>query len=133
MQLCDTWLRLVWRKFTLAIKSLFAFFNECTRIINSPSCYVLNFESHYFRLKVPWRSYGIFKVSFMNFPTLLYYYFFSVYVHMLFRIWLNKNFWNFPGVSSSKPSGGFKANSAFHPLEVKQMMTTNLWELSGKK
>ena len=36
------WLKLVWHESNLAIKSLFSFFNECTQIINSPSCCVLD-------------------------------------------------------------------------------------------
>ena len=38
-----------------------------------------------------------------------------------------------PGVSYSKPLGGSKVNSAFHPSEVDKMSTRNFWELSGKK
>ena len=33
----------------------------------------------------------------------------------------------------SKPLGGAKFDSAFHPSEVDQMSTRNFWELSGKK
>ena len=35
-------LNLVWHELNLAIKSWFSFFNECTHIINSPSCCVLD-------------------------------------------------------------------------------------------
>ena len=33
----------------------------------------------------------------------------------------------------SKPLGGSKIDSAFHPSEVGKMNTRNTWELSGKK
>ena len=33
----------------------------------------------------------------------------------------------------SKPLGGFKVNSAFHPSEVDQLSTRKSWELNGKK
>ena len=33
----------------------------------------------------------------------------------------------------SKPLGGSKVDSAFHPSEVDKMSTRNFWELSGKK
>ena len=36
-------------------------------------------------------------------------------------------------VPCSKPLGGSKVNSAFHPLDVDKMSTRNFWELSGKK
>ena len=35
--------------------------------------------------------------------------------------------------SCSKPMGGSKVDSAFHPSEVGKMSTRNFWELSGKK
>ena len=38
-----------------------------------------------------------------------------------------------PGVLSSKPLGGSKVDSAFHPSEVDEISTRNFWELSGKK
>ena len=37
-----------------------------------------------------------------------------------------------PGVPYSKPLGGSKVDSAFHPSEVGKMSTRNFWELSGK-
>ena len=33
----------------------------------------------------------------------------------------------------SRPLGGSKVDSAFHPPEVDRMSTRNFWELSGKK
>ena len=33
----------------------------------------------------------------------------------------------------SKPLGGSKVDSAFHPAKVDKMSTENFWELSGKK
>ena len=38
-----------------------------------------------------------------------------------------------PGVPCSKPLGGSKVDSAFHPYEVDKMSTSNFWELNGKK
>ena len=38
-----------------------------------------------------------------------------------------------PGVPCSKPLGGSKVDSVFHPSEVDKMSTRNFWELSGKK
>ena len=38
-----------------------------------------------------------------------------------------------PWVLCSKPLGGSKVDSAFHPSEVGKMSTRNFWELSGKK
>ena len=38
-----------------------------------------------------------------------------------------------PGVPCSKPLGGSKVDSAFHPSEVDKMSTSNFWELNGKK
>ena len=38
-----------------------------------------------------------------------------------------------PGVLCSKPLGGSKVDSAFHPSEVDEMSTRNFWELNGKK
>ena len=38
-----------------------------------------------------------------------------------------------PGVLCSKPLGGSKVDSAFHPSKVDKMSTRNFWELSGKK
>ena len=33
----------------------------------------------------------------------------------------------------SKPLGGFKVSSAFHPSEVDHLSTRKSWELNGKK
>ena len=38
--------------------------------------------------------------------------------------------WN-NGVPCSKPMGGSKVDSAFHPPEVDKMSTRNFWELSS--
>ena len=38
-----------------------------------------------------------------------------------------------PGVPCSKPLGGSKVDSVFHPSEVDKLSTRNFWELSGKK
>ena len=38
-----------------------------------------------------------------------------------------------PGVLCSKPVGGSKVNSAFHPSEVDKMSSRNFWKLSDKK
>ena len=38
-----------------------------------------------------------------------------------------------PGVLCSKPLGGSKADSVFHPSEVDKMSTRNFWEIIGKK
>ena len=38
-----------------------------------------------------------------------------------------------PVIFHSKPLGGFKVDSVFHPSEVDQISTRNFWELSGKK
>ena len=38
-----------------------------------------------------------------------------------------------PGVPCSKPLGGSKVDSAFHPSEVDKVSTRTFWELSGKK
>ena len=38
-----------------------------------------------------------------------------------------------PRVPCSKPLGGSKVDSAFHPYEVNKMSTRNFWELNGKK
>ena len=35
-------------------------------------------------------------------------------------------------VPCSKPLGGSKVDSAFHPFKVNQMSNRNFWELSGK-
>ena len=37
-----------------------------------------------------------------------------------------------PGVPCSKPLGGSKVNSAFHPSKVNKMSTRNYWELVVK-
>ena len=42
-------------------------------------------------------------------------------------------FVTFPGVPCSKPLGGSKDDSAFHPSEADKMNTRNFWELSGKE
>ena len=39
---------------------------------------------------------------------------------------------NYGKVPCSKPLGGSKVDSAFHPSEVDKMSTRNIWELSGK-
>ena len=36
-------------------------------------------------------------------------------------------------VPCSKPLGGSKVDSVFHPSEVDKMNTRNFWELNGKK
>ena len=46
--------------------------------------------------------------------------------------WLSRWIPN-PGVPSSKPLGGSKVDSAFHPAEVDKMSTRSFWELNGKK
>ena len=46
--------------------------------------------------------------------------------------WLSRWIPN-PGVPCSKPLGGSKVDSAFHPSEVDKMSTKSFWELSGKK
>ena len=38
-----------------------------------------------------------------------------------------------PGVPNSKPLGGSKVNSAFHPSKADEMSARNIWQLSGKK
>ena len=38
-----------------------------------------------------------------------------------------------PGVPCSKPLGGSKVDSAFHPSEVDKTSTRNFLELNGKK
>ena len=46
---------------------------------------------------------------------------------LVVRHWIpNPRFW------SSKPLGGSKVDSAFHPFEVDQMSTKNYWGLRGK-
>ena len=37
-----------------------------------------------------------------------------------------------PVVPCSKPLGGSKVDSAFHPSEIGKMSTRNFWELTGK-
>ena len=40
-------------------------------------------------------------------------------------------YWMFnPGTTVSKPLGGSKVDSPFHPLEVDQMITRTSWQLS---
>ena len=46
---------------------MFPVFNECTRISNSPSSYVLDLRTTLSKLKVAWKFNAIFKVPFMNF------------------------------------------------------------------
>ena len=41
--------------------------------------------------------------------------------------------YDFPELPGSKPLGGSKVNSAFHLFEVDQLITSNSWELNGKK
>ena len=48
------------------------------------------------------------------------------------QLWLRRWIPN-PGVLCSKPLGGSKVDSAFHPSEVHKMSTRTFWELSGKK
>ena len=51
-----------------------------------------------------------------------------------FVLWsLTRRWISNPGVPCSKPLGGSKVDSAFHPSEVDKMSTRNYWELSGKK
>ena len=38
-----------------------------------------------------------------------------------------------PGIPCSKPLGGSKVDSAFHPSEVDKVSTRNFWGLNGKK
>ena len=103
---------------------MFAFFNECTRIINSPSCYVLNFESHYFRLKVPWRIYGIFKVSFINS--------FQLFLIIIFFLSMCICFLEFDWI---KTSGIFQASQvqnhrvASRPIQPSILLRSNKWWL----
>ena len=40
---------------------------------------------------------------------------------------------NAQGITGSKPLGGSKVNSAFHPSEVDQMTARNSWVMRGKK
>ena len=56
--------------------------------------------------------------------------FFDIYGAM--AQWLRRWIPN-PGVPCSRPLGGSKVDSAFHPSEVDKMSTRNFWELSGKK
>ena len=44
------------------------------------------------------------------------------------RCWVSN-----PGISCSKPLGGSKVDSTFHPSKVNKMSTRNIWKLSGKK
>ena len=46
--------------------------------------------------------------------------------------WLRRWIFN-PGVPCSKPLGGSKVDSVFHPSKIDKMSTRNFWELSGKK
>ena len=52
------------------------------------------------------------------------------YAFLLFQLrrWIPN-----PGVPSSKPLGGSKVDSAFHPAEVDKVSTRNFRGLSGKK
>ena len=47
---------------------------------------------------------------------------------LVFRRWISN-----PGVPCSKPLGGSKVDSAFHPSEVNKMSTRNFWGLNDKK
>ena len=54
------------------------------------------------------------------------------------KSWLSLVYWvsrsiPYPGVPCSKPLGGSKVDSAFHPSEIDKMSTRNFWELSGRK
>ena len=53
-------------------------------------------------------------------------------IKFLFRQWLRRWIPN-PGVPCSKPLGGSKVDSAFHPSRVDKTSTRNFWELNGKK
>ena len=46
---------------------------------------------------------------------------------------LVKHFCKEVRVPCSRPPGGSKVDSAFHPPEVDKMSTRKFWELSGKK
>ena len=41
--------------------------------------------------------------------------------------------WTLLSETCSKPLGGSKVDSAFHPSKVHKMSTRNFWELSGEK
>ena len=43
------------------------------------------------------------------------------------------NSWSNLRVLGSKPLGGTRVNSVFHPFEVGQLITWDSWELDGKK
>ena len=56
-------LNLVWHKLNLGIKSLISFFNECTQIINSPLCCVLDAWNTLSKfVSLTWN----FQISFIN-------------------------------------------------------------------
>ena len=52
----------------------------------------------------------------------------SFLVEVTFKV-LDSN----PEVPCSKPLGGSKVDSAFHPSEFDKISTRNFWELSGEK
>ena len=58
--------------------------------------------------------------------------FFAVVIGTVIRTDILKNRPS-SGVPCSKPPGGSKVDSAFHPSEVDEMSTRNFWELNGKK
>ena len=70
---------------------MFSIFNECTKIINSTMCYVLDLWTTLSKLKVPWKVPENFEVSFINFFQLIINYSFSISVYMFFKF-LNSNF-----------------------------------------
>ena len=53
-------------------------------------------------------------------------------IHRAMTWWLRHWIPN-PGVPGSKPPGGSKVNSAFHPSDVGQLSTKNSCKLNGKK
>ena len=55
-----------------------------------------------------------------------------IVVHGAMAWWLRRWITN-PGVPCSKPLGGSKVDSAFHPSEVDKMSTRKFWELNGRK
>ena len=65
----------------------------------------------------------------------------EVYTHNNFQLHLSWSYFQYqflrcwipnPGISCSKPLGGSKFNSTFHPSEVDKVSTRNFWGLSGK-
>ena len=65
------------------------------------------------------------------FMTSLYKYYF-ISINGAIAKWLRHWIPN-PGVLCSKPLGGSKVDSAFHPSKVDKISTRNFWELNGKK